>query len=90
MVVGAAPLVAAGAFSIFLVLLFLTDFVSLASIIAVFCAIGLGALLPGQSKQLIVPYVLVWLLVLFTHRKNIERLRTGTESRFSERKKHAA
>jgi len=83
MVVGAAPMVAACAFSLFLILLFTTRYMSLASLIAVSSAMLFGWVLPGQSRELLPLYILLSVFVLIRHRPNIRRLRDGTEPKFS-------
>jgi glycerol-3-phosphate acyltransferase PlsY len=83
MVVGAAPPVAACGFSLFLVLLFTTRYMSLASLIAVSSSIVFGWILPGQARELVPLYVLLSVFVAIRHRPNIDRLRKGTEPRFS-------
>lgn len=87
MVVGAAPMVALSGFSLFLVLLFTTRYMSLASIIAVSSSIVFGWILPGQARELLPLYVLLSVFVTIRHRPNIRRLREGTEPRFSFREK---
>ncbi len=83
MVIGAAPMVAVCCFSLFLVLLFTTRFMSLASLIGVSSAIIFGWVLPSEARELVPLYVLLSLFVVYRHRPNIRRLREGTEPRFS-------
>jgi glycerol-3-phosphate acyltransferase PlsY len=84
MVFGASWIAAAGGFGTFLLLLALTRYVSLSSIVAVAMSVAVAILLPDW------PYVgvgsLILLFVLYTHRANIQRLRDGTESKFSLKK----
>lgn len=84
MVFGASPLVAASGFAIFIVMLTLSRYVSLSSIVAVGCAVIVALLLKdwvyvGTGSAL-------FLFVIYTHRANIQRLRNGTENRFDFRK----
>jgi len=83
MVVGAAPPVAACGFGLFLVLLFATRYMSLASLIAVSSSIVTGWFLPGQARELLPLYILLSVFVALRHRPNITRLLEGTEPRFS-------
>ena len=83
MVLGAAPLVAGCSFGLFLVLLFTTRFMSLASLIAVSSAIVFGWVLPDQARELVPLYVVLSIFVTYRHRQNIKRLREGTEPKFS-------
>lgn len=87
MVVGAAPLVAASGFSLFLVLLFTTRYMSLASIIAVSSSIVFGLVLPGQARELLPLYILLSVFVAVRHKPNIKRLIDGAEPRFSFKEK---
>jgi glycerol-3-phosphate acyltransferase PlsY len=83
MVVGAAPAVAGCCFSLFLVLLFATRYMSLASMIAVTSAIVFGWMLPDQARELVPLYIVLSIFVIYRHRPNIKRLRNGTEPKFS-------
>jgi glycerol-3-phosphate acyltransferase PlsY len=83
MVLGAAPLVAASGFGLFLVIYALTRYVSLASIIAVPSSLLFGWFLPGQARELEPLYFLLSVFVVVRHRANIKRLLNGTEPRFS-------
>lgn len=85
MVFGASPLVASAGFGVFIVLFVITRFVSFSSIVGVFTAVAFAALLHDWV------YVgigsVLFLFVLYTHRANIQRLRSGTEPKFSFKKK---
>ena len=67
-------------------------YVSLASIIAA-CTLPLAALIFGFAKvwpvqpAIFALLIIIALLALYRHRANIERLRNGTENRFSKKKK---
>lgn len=80
-VVGAAPIVAVACFSLFLVLLFTTHYMSLASILAVSSSVGFG-FLPGETRQLVIVYLLLSSFVVYRHKPNIVRLANGTEPKF--------
>jgi len=68
-------------FAVWVVVLVATGYVGLASIIATACLVPLAWWMPmDRAAQLFA--VAAALLVLFTHRVNIRRLRDGTESRF--------
>ncbi len=83
MVVGAAPAVAGCCFGLFLVLLFTTRYMSIASLIGVSSAIVFGWVLPDQARELVPLYVLLSVFVTYRHRQNIVRLLNGTEPKFS-------
>lgn len=80
---GAAPLVAVSAFTFFVVILASTRYMSLASILAVASSVGFALLIPGQSPQILPLFGLLAVAVIALHRKNISRLRTGTEPKFA-------
>jgi glycerol-3-phosphate acyltransferase PlsY len=82
MVIGAAPTVAICCFSLFLVILFTTRYMSLASMVGVSSAIVFGWILPQQARELVPMYILLSVFVVYRHRQNIERLRLGTEPKF--------
>ncbi|RYG42809.1 glycerol-3-phosphate acyltransferase [bacterium] len=86
---GAVPLVAISAFTLFLIITALTGFLSLGSIIAIPLAPVIAWFMPGQSKQVVVPLAILGLAVVVLHRANIRRLLKGEESkfRFGDRKK---
>jgi len=86
MVVGGAPLVALASFSLFLVLLLTTQYMSLASLIAVAFSGVFGWFLPGQAKELLPLYIVLFGFVAYRHRKNIGRLANGTEPKFTFKK----
>jgi len=86
MVFGGSPIVAAGGFAVFAIVLLppVTRYISLASIIGVGSAVVIAAVLRDWT------YVgfgsVLFLFVLYTHRSNIGRLRNGTEPKFRFRK----
>lgn len=66
---------------IFLIVLSITNYVSLGSIIATFCFPFIAWLLFSHPWPLIVFGFIVFAAILFMHRKNIKRLLDGTESK---------
>jgi glycerol-3-phosphate acyltransferase PlsY len=80
MVFGASPLVAASGFIIFALVLTISRYVSLSSIVAVGCSVAVGALLKDWVYVGIGSVLFVF--VIYTHRANIRRLLDGTENRF--------
>jgi hypothetical protein len=42
---------------------------------------------PGQAHELAIIYALLAIFIVFKHRENIDRIRKGTESKFSFRAK---
>jgi glycerol-3-phosphate acyltransferase PlsY len=81
-IVGTDPLTAAACFGLFLVLLAVTRYMSLASVIGVSSSILFDLLLPGASRQLLPVFVLLSVFVVYRHRKNLRRLRDGDEPKF--------
>jgi glycerol-3-phosphate acyltransferase PlsY len=80
---GAAPLVAVSAFTLFVIILASTRYMSVASILAVASSVLFAMLIPGQSSQIIPLFALLAVAVIALHRKNIGRLRAGTEPKFA-------
>jgi acyl phosphate:glycerol-3-phosphate acyltransferase len=78
---------AACTFGVFLVVVLLTRYVSLASMIgsATFPLFGLY-FLPQRTPLVIAGLVFIPLLVIIKHHENIRRLLAGTESRFGKKK----
>jgi glycerol-3-phosphate acyltransferase PlsY len=83
---GAAPVVALLCFAAFLVVLLTVRYMPVASIVGVTLSVILGAVLPGQSLQLLPMYALLTIAVVYLHRANLQRLRAGTEPKFQFRK----
>jgi glycerol-3-phosphate acyltransferase PlsY len=79
---GSIPEVAAIAFLSFAVVMALTRFVSLSSIVGVGVAAVLASVWPGYNRWLIGPFVLLFLFVVIRHRANIGRLLRGEEPKF--------
>ena len=84
----AAPLAALAAITVFIVVLFLTRFVSLASILGAACFPVFAYYLVTGPKPVFYVTVqcAVALLIIMKHHQNIRRLLGGTESRFGARK----
>jgi len=78
---GSVPLVALSAIAVFGVLLWITRYVSLSSIIAIASAALFGFLFRVDWEVQIALWGLM-VFVIFKHRANIARLRNGTESKF--------
>jgi glycerol-3-phosphate acyltransferase PlsY len=78
---------AACTFGVFLVVVLLTRYVSLASMIgsAIFPLFGLY-FLPQRTPLVIAGLIFIPLLVIVKHHQNIGRLLSGTESRFGKKK----
>jgi len=75
---------------VFIVVLLVTRYVSLSSIIAGFTyTIGVAFIYPS-NKSVVIYGMCMFLLILITHQKNIERLLKGKESRVNLFKKKAA
>lgn len=84
-VMGASPATALSSFGIFLILTFLTRYVSVGSIAACFALVTFGFVY-GDPQTLQIAYALVAALVLFKHRGNMKRLLNGTERKFGSKK----
>ncbi len=75
---------------VFIVVLLITRYVSLSSIIAGFSyTIGVAFVFPS-NKSVVIYGMCMFLLILITHQKNIERLLKGKESKVNLFKKKAA
>ncbi len=72
---------------VFLIIVFLTRYVSLASVIAaaLFPVFALPHA-PAHTPILVAGYILIPLIVILKHSQNIRRLLSGTEHRFGSRK----
>ncbi|CAN5729247.1 glycerol-3-phosphate 1-O-acyltransferase PlsY [soil metagenome] len=80
---GAVPLVAIIAFTLFAIITWITRYLSLGSVLAIGLTPVLAWLLPGNSPQVIVPLTLLAVAVVWLHRANLKRLARGEESKFS-------
>jgi glycerol-3-phosphate acyltransferase PlsY len=94
MAVAIQPIVAACCIGVFLIVLFLTRFVSLSSILAGIAFMVFILFVFNEQQTLYRIFaVMVALMVVLTHQKNITRLMNGTESkipilRHRDRRKH--
>jgi glycerol-3-phosphate acyltransferase PlsY len=81
------PISAACTFAIFLVIVLITRYVSLASIAgsATFPLFGLH-FVPYHTPIVIAGFIFIPLLIIVKHQQNIRRLLAGTESRFGAKK----
>lgn len=75
------PMVLLPLFAVWVGVLVATGYVGLASIIATACLVPLAWWMPVDRAAQVFA-IAAALLVLFTHRVNVRRLRDGTESRF--------
>jgi len=87
---GAAPLAALAGFALFILVLATTRYMAIASMIGVPSAALFAMILPGNSLQIVPLFAALGILVIWLHRKNIERLRDGTEPKFAFVKKPIA
>jgi len=78
---GVSPLAVAGALLVFVGTVWKSRYISLGSITAAAVMPGLVAVLDGRPP-LVLMSVLIAALVVWKHRENIQRLRSGTENRF--------
>ncbi len=92
-----APLAAVSALGVFIVIVFLTRYVSLASILAaasfpvfVWMMARVFGIHYGQGPIFIASTVLVPAVILVKHQKNIQRLLRGTEFRFGSKESSTA
>jgi len=85
MVLAVHPLPALVCLGIFLIVLIISKYVSLSSMTAAVCfplLMLIPAFQPEHSAHLLLGFgIVVAILVVYTHRKNITRLRQGTESK---------
>jgi len=93
--IGLAPLPALVAFIVWIIVMLIFRFVSLASImaaivlaVATWVAFFMDIMRPGTRFDIYIPIVLnlLCLLIILRHKKNIERLIKGTENRFGKKK----
>ncbi|MCW5943833.1 MAG: glycerol-3-phosphate 1-O-acyltransferase PlsY [Fimbriimonadaceae bacterium] len=81
-VLGADPAVALSAFGAFIVVVSVTRYISLGSLVAGVAVFAFGMLF-RSPPILMGAYVFLWAFVWYRHRDNVARLRAGTESKFS-------
>jgi glycerol-3-phosphate acyltransferase PlsY len=77
-----SPIVGIGALLTFLIVVLITRFVSLGSILSAIAMMILGVVVDG-SWLAITAYSLVAAFIIYKHRSNIVRLLHGTETKFS-------
>jgi glycerol-3-phosphate acyltransferase PlsY len=81
-IIGIFPIGALACFLVFLIVVLLTKYVSLGSILGAIAFPVAVALSPKADSLLLIIFgISLALLLAFTHRKNIERLLSGTESK---------
>ena len=85
-ILGVAPLVGLAAIGVFLVVFLIGRYVSLGSIVATAALAPIAAAL-GEPWPVIAMGAVAWLAVVVLHRSNIARLRAGTESRATLRRR---
>lgn len=78
---GTSPLSVLGALVVFIVVIYIWRYVSLASITAA-AVIPFLVWLSSGKQELVVMSVIIAGVVIFRHHENISRLRAGTESKF--------
>lgn len=78
--------IALGVFCIFIIIVTITRYVSLGSIIAA-ALFPISAIMLGRNIEIILLSAVIALLIIFKHQANIKRLHEGTESKFSLKKK---
>ncbi len=87
---GAAPFQGLSAFAVFIVVLAVSRYVSLASVVAVWAAVAFAAsmpfLIPGQSLQILPFFLFLAGFITYKHKSNMKRLKEGTEPKFSFKK----
>ena len=71
--------------AVWLIVFFLSKYVSLASIAAAFC-LPFAAWYFNRSPKMIVVAALMAVLAIYKHKANIQRLMNGTENRFGKKK----
>lgn len=86
-IVGTSPVVALLCFLLFSVVLAVTRYMAIASVVGVSSVVLFSILVPGNTLQLLPVFVLLSLFVAYRHRPNFKRLREGTEPKFGFSKK---
>lgn len=87
-IVAVYPFGAMASLFAFILLVYVTKYVSLGSLVgAAFFSVMVAILQPPHTQELFVFGLSVWLLLVFTHRQNIVRLWNGSENKFGEKKK---
>lgn len=78
---GSAPIIGLLAFAVFLLVLAITRYVSLGSLLASLSILGFGVWL-GQPVFVLSVYGILAAFLFYRHRENIQRLLAGTERKF--------
>lgn len=81
-IVGSSPVVAGLCFGLFAIVLAVTRYMAIASIVGVSSVIVFSLVVPGNTLQLLPVYALLAAFVVYRHRANLKRLREGTEPKF--------
>lgn len=79
-----SPLSCLGSLVVFVLTVFIFDFVSVGSM-AASCAIPILLILSGKPPTMVVAFLLAALLICYKHKDNIRRLARGNERRWSKR-----
>jgi glycerol-3-phosphate acyltransferase PlsY len=82
------PLALAASLGVWLLVLLLTRYVSVASIVAAL-VLPVAAWWLHPSPRIVVVAALIGGLAIYKHRTNIQRLRAGTENRFGKKREEA-
>jgi len=85
-IIGTSPVVALLCFGLFVLVLAVTRYMAIASVIGVSSVVLFSILVPGNTLQLLPVFVLLALFVAYRHRPNFKRLREGTEPKFGFKK----
>ena len=85
-ILGLAPLAVVAAAGVWALVTFTTGYVSLGSVLAALSLVPAAWLLHPDQRGLLPFYLLLALGIVWLHRANLARLRTGTESRFGRRR----
>jgi glycerol-3-phosphate acyltransferase PlsY len=78
-ILGASPIVGLSCFATFVLLLSITRYVAVSSVIAVASVMVYNRIYPGQSVQLLPVFAALTAFVAWRHRTNFVRLAKGTE-----------
>ncbi len=87
MVLGITALPSLLCLSVFIVILLITKYVSVGSLTAGICFPVFVIIFENYSLSLLIFSIIAVILLFYTHRKNIDRLRKGTESKTTFKKK---
>lgn len=79
---GATPLIAAAGVIAFVLVTWITRYISVASIVSVVVAIAAALLLMPRDAFVIGAFILIGVFIVYKHRANIKRLMKGEEPKF--------